>query len=704
MLGSYSDTTAHINLILTIDTDKSVEIQMQMVYNTGYVDYLEAVINTKADIEHASETTEHGTSSSTKYGHAMASSTTPKAAGTANAGLETAKFARGDHVHPAQTTITGNAGTATKLQNGRTITIGNTGKTFDGSANVSWSLSEIGIDTDNLVITNSISMGRTEDTTIGAGSTAVGYDVTASGECSHAEGANNTASGEASHAEGGLTEASGTFSHVEGFLSEASGQCSHAEGCGTVAASECQHVQGQFNIEDSANTYAHIVGNGIATVPSNAHTLDWNGNAWFAGTVKVGADNKELATTDHTHTKAEIEAKLTGLVGSHHHDYTNVKTPSNTITSTSDDTVSNWGYHCNSVHWFTQNNCLIDQPNQWGFLQNYSTGGAEVHQLWFTQASGSIYHRGGNASGWSGSWREILDSSNFKNLVTPSAIGAFSTTGGTIEGDVSINGDLDMNGSISANYVSFSNIMDVYPHNDEELGNRTASPGFGTIYCKYDTGETNVTSYADGYLSASYVDWLEFYGTETRWYRDYIVTTGNFVPYVSNTYTLGYSSLRWKTIYSNNSLNTSDREEKENIVYIRDNDKAETVSEISDITYNSLYNFVRDDLELATYNLKCDEEKPDINFIAQDLLYNIDGTDNTIGQIIVPPIPAPTDEEAQKYEEVDENGNKTCSPPTLSYDLGNYVSVLAGALKESINKIEKQQETIDYLLSIIENK
>ena len=39
---------------------------------------------------------------------------------------------------------TGNAATATKLATARTLTIGATGKTFDGSANVSWSLSEIG--------------------------------------------------------------------------------------------------------------------------------------------------------------------------------------------------------------------------------------------------------------------------------------------------------------------------------------------------------------------------------------------------------------------------------------------------------------------------------------------------------------------------------------------------------------------------------
>ena len=67
----------------------------------------------------------------------------PKVAGTTTAG-KSSKLSRGDHVHPAQTTITGNAGTATKLANARTLTIGNTGKAFNGLSDVSWSLSEIG--------------------------------------------------------------------------------------------------------------------------------------------------------------------------------------------------------------------------------------------------------------------------------------------------------------------------------------------------------------------------------------------------------------------------------------------------------------------------------------------------------------------------------------------------------------------------------
>ena len=77
------------------------------------------------------------------------STTTPKAAGTAAVGSET-KYARGDHVHPAQASVTGNAGTATKLANAQIIGLSGdvTGSTtFDGSEDktIAATLSESGV-------------------------------------------------------------------------------------------------------------------------------------------------------------------------------------------------------------------------------------------------------------------------------------------------------------------------------------------------------------------------------------------------------------------------------------------------------------------------------------------------------------------------------------------------------------------------------
>lgn len=194
--------------------------------------------------------------------------------------------------------------------------------------------SEMVIDTSNLiskenpVFTGSMSMNRKEGATIGEYSVAIGKTVEASGECSYAEGKNTTASGWSSHAEGEETKAKGQTSHAEGDNSiaegisshaegsyavasgitshaegegtKAYGKSSHAEGSFTTASSNYQHVQGKYNIEDKSNKYAHIVGNGKSGMErSNAHTLDWEGNGWYAGKLSqegTPTEDKDLAT------------------------------------------------------------------------------------------------------------------------------------------------------------------------------------------------------------------------------------------------------------------------------------------------------------------------------------------------------------------------------------------------------------------------
>lgn len=116
---------------------------------------------------------------------------------------------------------------------------------------------------------------------------AEGQGTKASGDGSHAEGYNTTAQVSDSHAEGYNTVARGTNSHAEGYFSETFGYASHAEGRETKASGDSQHVQGKYNISDT--TSAHIVGNGAFQKNSNAHTLDWQGNAWFAGDVYTGS-------------------------------------------------------------------------------------------------------------------------------------------------------------------------------------------------------------------------------------------------------------------------------------------------------------------------------------------------------------------------------------------------------------------------------
>ena len=74
-----------------------------------------------------------------------ASDTNPSAAGAAAPGT-LATFARADHVHPLQTTVSGNAGSASKLQTARTISLsgGASGSaSFDGSKNIDINVTKI---------------------------------------------------------------------------------------------------------------------------------------------------------------------------------------------------------------------------------------------------------------------------------------------------------------------------------------------------------------------------------------------------------------------------------------------------------------------------------------------------------------------------------------------------------------------------------
>ena len=127
----------------------------------------------------------------------------------------------------------------------------------------------------NPVFSGSFSQNRKAGTTIGGSSHVEGLDCTASGLRSHAEGYDCQATNEDAHAEGNGCTASGVRSHAEGM------EC--------IAAGKDQHVQGRCNIEDGANKYAHIVGNGLGySRRSNAHTLDWSGVPWYQGRPQFG--------------------------------------------------------------------------------------------------------------------------------------------------------------------------------------------------------------------------------------------------------------------------------------------------------------------------------------------------------------------------------------------------------------------------------
>lgn len=120
LLGDISESTTAITdtnqiVFKFADENKGVLLYKQA---SALWDYFKG----KADDVYAAAS--HGT-------HVSFSTTVPKANGTAAVGTATT-VSRSDHVHPLQTTVSGNAGTATKLKNAVNID----GFSFDGSESI----------------------------------------------------------------------------------------------------------------------------------------------------------------------------------------------------------------------------------------------------------------------------------------------------------------------------------------------------------------------------------------------------------------------------------------------------------------------------------------------------------------------------------------------------------------------------------------
>ena len=151
-------TIAHTDTcnISSVNNTGTTVISGVSIDSNGHVTGLNSYEITPAGIGAAKAS--HGT-------HVDYATVAPKAAGTAAVGTS-GKVAREDHVHPVQTSVSGNAGTATKLANkrtingtefdgsgnittanwgtARTITIGNSAQQVDGSGDVNFTLSAIG--------------------------------------------------------------------------------------------------------------------------------------------------------------------------------------------------------------------------------------------------------------------------------------------------------------------------------------------------------------------------------------------------------------------------------------------------------------------------------------------------------------------------------------------------------------------------------
>ena len=212
----------------------------------------------------------------------------------------------------------------------------------------------------NPTFTGSMSMNRKDGTKIGDKSTALGENNEASGVWSFVTGVGNVAthmkssvvSGENNVVKSNNGIASGFNNGVFGHCSCAEGNgnqigtedapdsrdkamCCHAEGkdniidkhsfihvqgLGNIGKGSCSDVSGKYNIPDEDSKYAKIVGNGASDKNrSNAHTLDWKGNGWFAG--KLSQEGTPSSDNDLT-TKKYVDTGLSDKADKNHAEIT----------------------------------------------------------------------------------------------------------------------------------------------------------------------------------------------------------------------------------------------------------------------------------------------------------------------------------------------------------------------------------------------
>lgn len=120
-----------------------------------------------------------------------------------------------------------------------------------------------------------------------------------------------------------FTFAEGDCSFSQGYMTHANGYCSAALGGGTVAHGDHQLTIGRSNIEDTTGKYVFIVGNAPigddgyvdGEQSSNAHTIDWNGNAWFQGEIKVGGTGQDDQAAKVVATETYVDDKISELGG-----------------------------------------------------------------------------------------------------------------------------------------------------------------------------------------------------------------------------------------------------------------------------------------------------------------------------------------------------------------------------------------------------
>lgn len=257
----------------------------------------------------------NGSTASGEQSHAEGNATTASGTNAHTEGSGTIANSRSQHVFGEYNVADANSSVGSKgsyieiVGNGTGSSARSNARTLDWDGNEKLA--------GGLTLEGPLSRGRLANSTVGNGSMAFGYRVTASGSYSTAIGEDTSAWGNNSHAQGAVSYAIGDNSDAAGQSCYAVGDNSSATGRTAIATKRSQHVFGEYNIYEGADVpqtkvsergqYVEIVGNGVdASHRANARTLDWDGNEALAGSLTLGKGTADEVTI----TAAQLKALL----------------------------------------------------------------------------------------------------------------------------------------------------------------------------------------------------------------------------------------------------------------------------------------------------------------------------------------------------------------------------------------------------------
>lgn len=262
----------------------------------------------------------------------------------------------------------------------------------------------------------------------------------------------------------------------------------------------------------------------------------------------------------------------------------------------------------------------------------------------------------------------VLDADNYNQYALP-------LTGGTMNGQVFFNKNIALKNNV---WLQAANTSGAY--RNMAIINSSGEYIFG--YGSYQHSEGS--AYYDG--NNTYIR-AKTQITQRIPSGDLIFTTDRLRTSVDDTYYLGDSARRWKSVYAiTGTIQTSDRNKKDNIVKIDDK-------------YEALFN----QLQPVTFELKGSKhDRTHVGFIAQDVEESLSNVGLTATDFagFCKEVRTEEDEETGEIRNVlDENGN-------LIYDYalryGEFIALNTHMIQKANTKIEAQQAEIDLLKTELE--